>query len=115
MQVSKRAGTVLDIDDFKQGNSHGPNSMRVFESGAHRVDLWTIEAGQSLPMRSHRGSECIMVIMGGMGEYVDDGGRRSVVDDGMMMVVPPDTKYGFNNTGNGPLVVLSIRGPGPFD
>lgn len=101
---------IFDLDDFRQGR-HDVNKVAVFSSAHHLASLWTVREGSTLPMEKHDNSECIMLIMGGMGEYCDADGDTTELDADMMVVVPPDRPHEIRNTGIGPLVVLTIEGP----
>jgi quercetin dioxygenase-like cupin family protein len=46
----------------------------------HKVDLWTIQAGQAIPLHMHSDSECIMIVMAGQGEYrIHPAGRTKIL------------------------------------
>ncbi|MCD1294508.1 hypothetical protein CUJ83_05775 [Methanocella sp. CWC-04] len=113
--LKEEAKRVFDLDDYRQGKKLTPNEVPVYESKDHRIRLWTVMMGQTLPFHKHTDSECIMIVMGGMGEYRSAENEPLMVDEGMMMVSPPGRSHGIKNVGNSPLVVLTIEGPGKFD
>lgn len=107
---------VFDLDDYRRGLRLRANEAEVFTSDHHKVNVWTVQAGQAIPLHMHANSECIMIVMSGMGEYrMGDENNTYSVDEGMMMVAPPHTPHEIKNIGSGPLVLLTVEGPGPFD
>jgi mannose-6-phosphate isomerase-like protein (cupin superfamily) len=105
---------VRDLDDFRHGAAEGPHESEVAQTPHHRVNLWTVLEGQSIPAHRHTNSECIMVVMDGEGEY-RHGDRAVALGKYMMTAVPPGAPHAIRNTGTAPLVVLTIEGPGWFD
>lgn len=115
-EMNTSTSMTVDLDDYRQGKDGKANQVPVYSSPDHRVSMWTAEPGYDIPLRAHSRSECIMVIMGGMGEFRSgERAEMKTVDEGMMMVARPEVRYSLKNIGPDPLVVLMIEGPGPFD
>jgi mannose-6-phosphate isomerase-like protein (cupin superfamily) len=110
----EKAPVVYDLDDYRRGLRDSPGDARVTITPYHRVDLWTIPAGQTVPLHTHTRSECVMIVMAGQGEYNCEGRSYDLKKDSLT-VVPSGSAHGIRNTNPEPLVVLTIEGPGPFD
>lgn len=105
---------VFDLDDYRRGLRNRPNDTQITITPHHRVNLWTIQAGQAVSPHMHENSECVVIVLAGQGEYQLDDQSRNISKD-MMAVTPPGKAHGFRNTNVEPLVVLTIEGPGSFD
>ena len=96
------------------GLRNRPNDTEITITPHHKIDLWTIQAGQAVPLHMHTNSECVMLVLAGQGEY-RQGDRSYDISKDMMTVVPPGKAHGIRNTNTEPLVLLTIEGPGSFD
>ena len=61
--------------------------------------------GNTLPRQGDADAERILIVMGGMGKYTSAGVPK-VVDEGMMVVMPPGVTYDIQNVDISPFVVL---------
>ena len=105
---------VFNLDDYRRGLPDRPNDAEITISRRHKVDLWTIQGGQSVPLHRHTNSECILIVLSGQGVYRLDGQAYDVKKDSMA-VAPPGKPHGITNNNSDPLVVLTVEGPGSFD
>jgi mannose-6-phosphate isomerase-like protein (cupin superfamily) len=105
---------VYDLDDYRHGTVERPADREVVTTADHKVNLWTLMPGQTTPLHAHPQSECLLIVMAGRGEY-RPGGRSMEMTGGMMATTPPGVDHCIENTGSSPLVVVTVRGPGPFD
>jgi mannose-6-phosphate isomerase-like protein (cupin superfamily) len=112
--TKEKPPVVYDLDDYRRGLRNRANETEITITDLHKMNLWTIQAGQAVPLHMHTNSECIMIVLAGQGEY-RQGDRSFDVKKDAMTVAPPGTAHGFRNTNIEPLVVLTIEGPGPFD
>jgi mannose-6-phosphate isomerase-like protein (cupin superfamily) len=112
--TKEKPPVVYDLDDYRHGLRDRPGDARVTITPYHRVDLWTIPAGQTVPLHTHTRSECVMIVMAGQGEY-SRGDQSYDLKKDSLTVVPSGSAHGIRNTNPEPLVVLTIEGPGPFD
>jgi mannose-6-phosphate isomerase-like protein (cupin superfamily) len=99
---------VYDLDTFRRGRD-GVNSAEVHSSPYTTVTMWTVLEGNTLPLRGDADAERILIVMAGMGKYTS-AGVQNVVDEGMMVVMPPGITYDIRNVDISPLVVLVIEG-----
>ena len=112
--AKEKPPVVLDLDDYRGGERDRPHQAVVAHTPEHKVDLWTIQTGQGIPLHLHTDSECILIVLAGHGKYTEANGSYDLSKD-MMTVVPPGTAHGIRNSNSEPLIVLTIEGPGPFD
>jgi mannose-6-phosphate isomerase-like protein (cupin superfamily) len=112
--TKEKPPVVYELDDYRRGLRNRPNDAEVAITSHHKVDLWTIQAGQMVPLHTHSRSECVLIVMAGQGEYQREGQSCEMTKD-TMTIVPPGSAHGIRNTNTEPLVVLTIEGPGPFD
>jgi quercetin dioxygenase-like cupin family protein len=105
---------IYDLDDYRRGLRDRPNDAEVTITPDHRVNLWTIQAGQSVPLHEHSSSECVLIVMAGQGEY-QQGNKSYDLKKEMLAVAPPGAAHALRNKNSEPFVVLTIEGPGPFD
>lgn len=111
--TKEKPPVVYDLDDYRRGLRDRPNDVEVAITPEHKVNLWTIQAGQTVPMHSHANSECVIITMAGQGEYRQGDGSYDI-KKGTMTVAPPGEAHGFWNNNSEPLVLLTIEGPGPL-
>jgi mannose-6-phosphate isomerase-like protein (cupin superfamily) len=115
IKITREKPPVLyDLDDYRRGLRNRPNDAEVTITPHHRVNLWTIQAGQAVPLHEHSSSECVLIVMAGRGEY-RQGNQSYDLKKEMLAVAPPGTVHSLRNTNSEPLIVLTIEGPGPFD
>jgi quercetin dioxygenase-like cupin family protein len=115
IKITREKPPVLyDLDDYRRGLPDRPNDAEVTITPDHRVNLWTIQAGQSVPLHEHSCSECVLIVMAGQGEYRQENRSYDLKKD-MVAIAPPGSSHGLRNTNSDPFVVLTIEGPGPFD
>lgn len=112
--IKEKPPVVYDLDDFRRGLRNRPNEAEVTITQHHRINLWTIQAGQTVPLHEHSNSECIIIVLAGQGEYRRGDQRYDIKKDNLT-IVPPGTAHGIRNTNTEPLVLLTIEGPGSFD
>jgi Cupin domain. len=74
--TNEKPPVVYDLDDFRHGLGNWPNDARVAVTPHHKVSLWTIQAGKTVPLHTHSDSECVIIVMAGQGEYM--WGNRTV-------------------------------------
>ena len=112
--TKEESPVVYDLDDYRRGRREQPGQARITMTPDHKLDLWTIQAGQALPLHVHSDSECLMIVLAGQGEYRQEGRSWALKKD-MLAVAPPGAAHGIVNASSDPLIVLTIEGPGPFD
>ncbi|HEY3273810.1 MAG TPA: cupin domain-containing protein [Methanocella sp.] len=112
--TKEKPPVVYDLDDYRHGLRDRANDTEITITDRHRMNLWTIQAGQAVPLHMHTNSECIVIVLAGQGEY-RQGDRSFDMKKDTMTVASPGTAHGFRNTNTDPLVVLTIEGPGTFD
>jgi mannose-6-phosphate isomerase-like protein (cupin superfamily) len=105
---------VYDLDDYRQSLVNRPNDAEVTITRNHKVDLWTILGGQTVPLHMHSSSECLLIVLSGHGEY-QLGDHKYDIKKDMMAVAPPATPHAIINNNSDALVVLTVEAPGPFD
>jgi mannose-6-phosphate isomerase-like protein (cupin superfamily) len=112
--TKEKSSVVFDLDDYRHGLRDRPNDSGITITPYHKIDLWTIQAGQAIQPHMHANSECVIIVLAGQGEY-RQGDRSCDISKDMMAVTPPGKAHGIRNTNTEPLVVLTIEGPGSFD
>jgi len=112
--IGEKPPVVFELDDYRRGLRDGPGDTEITITPYHKVDLWTVQAGQAVPLHMHTNSECIMIVLAGRGEY-RRGDRSCDLKKDTMTIAPPGKAHGIRNTNAEPLVVLIIEGPAPFD
>ncbi len=112
--TKEKPPVVYDLDDYRRGLRNRANDTEITITDQHRMNLWTIQAGQTVPLHMHTNSECIVIVLAGQGEY-RQGDRSFDMKKETMTITSPGTAHGFKNTNTDPLVVLTIEGPGSFD
>lgn len=112
--VKEKPPVVYNLDDYRRGLRNRANETEITITDGHRVNLWTIQAGQAVPQHMHTSSECIMIVLAGKGVY-RQADRSFDVKKDSMAIAPPGAAHGFWNNNVEPLVVLTIQGPGSFD
>jgi mannose-6-phosphate isomerase-like protein (cupin superfamily) len=105
---------VYNLDDYRQGLPDRPNDAEVTITRNQKVDLWTVQGGQTVPMHMHTNSECLLIVLAGHGEY-QLGHQKFDIRKDMMAIAPPATPHAVINNNSDPLVVLTVEAPGPFD
>jgi len=70
------------------------------------IRVFTLEVGGHTPHHVHA-SEHLNYILQGSGEVMD-GDTPRAISAGDYVLVPPDQKHQYRNTGNGPLVFMCI-------
>ncbi|OPY29469.1 MAG: Cupin domain protein [Methanocella sp. PtaU1.Bin125] len=112
--IKEKPPVVYDLDDYRHGLRNRPNDTQITITPHHKVDLWTIQAGQTVSPHMHENSECIVIVLAGRGNYMRGDQSREIAKE-MMAVTPPGQAHSFRNTNAEPLVLVTIEGPGPFD
>ena len=112
--IKEKPPVVYDLDDFRRGLENRPNDVEVAMTKNHKVDLWTIRGGQTVPLHSHSTSECLLLVLAGHGVY-QLGDRQYEIRKEMMAIAPPATPHAIINNNSDALVVLTVEAPAPFD
>lgn len=112
--TKEKPPVVYDLDDYRRGLRDRANDTEVTITDQHRMNLWTIQAGQTVPLHMHTNSECIIIVLAGQGEY-RRGDESFDMKKDTLTVASPGAAHGFRNTNTDPLIVLTIEGPGRFD
>jgi len=105
---------VYDLDDYRRGLRDRPNDAEIAITPHHKIDLWTIQAGQTVPMHVHSSAEHVVIVMAGSGEC-RLGNQDFELKKGQMTIVPPGMPHRIRNANSDPLVLLTVAGPGPYD
>ena len=105
-----RVPIVLDMDDYRQGHFSGASDSPMVETEHHKIELWTVLPEQTIPVHVHGGSECILIVISGLGRFELDN-RAFDLKKGMVAITPPGTDHSVHNPGPDPLTVVSILGP----
>ncbi|WP_052309961.1 cupin domain-containing protein [Methanocella arvoryzae] len=105
---------VHNVDDYRRGLRNRPNESTIEVTAQHKVDLWTIMPGLTMPEHLHPGSECVLLVIDGRGD-ITIAGQTSDLKKGSLTIIPPHAHHSVRNTGPDPLVILTTQGPGPFE
>ena len=104
---------VFDLDDLK----FSPTAA-LFEGGPNAglgISVFVVRTppGNGVELHAHPYSETFVLLEG--------GGRWTAGDEVVelrpshLLVVPPETPHGFRNTGDEPLLVVSVHESGTLD
>lgn len=97
---------------FQPTNDGEPIRSVVTESANAVVVAWYIQPGQEIPAHVHPHGQDTWTILAGQGEYyLDRSGSTQSIETGDVVVAPIGSVHGVFNSGNEPLVFISIVSP----
>lgn len=103
---------IFRSSEFFQPTDGEPIRSVVTESQAAVVVAWHIEPGQEIPAHIHPHGQDTWTILSGQGEYyLDKAGMTKPIVAGDIVVAHPEFVHGVFNSGDQPLVFISVVSP----
>lgn len=96
----------------------GPQASRqvLFADEYMMTSVWNLAPGEEIIPHQHPGSDDIWVVLEGEGEYwMEKDAPPCRIKEGMVALAPARHAHGVRNTGEGPLVFISVSAPQPLD
>jgi quercetin dioxygenase-like cupin family protein len=104
---------VFQSDKFFQPTDGEPVRSVVTESPDAVVVAWSLKPGQEIAAHVHPNGQDTWTILSGSGDYyLDASGARQSIAVGDVVVAPIGAVHGVLNSGDGPLVFISVVSPG---
>jgi quercetin dioxygenase-like cupin family protein len=104
---------IFDTAKFFQPSEGEPIRSVITESEHAIVVAWDIQPGQTLPAHIHPYGQDIWTILRGQGEYyLDQAGTTQLITAGDVVIAPIGCVHGVYNSGETPLVFISVVAPG---
>lgn len=103
---------VFESSKYFQPSDKEPIRSVITESSDAIVVAWYVKPGQRLASHIHPHGEDIWTILSGRGEYYQDQTGTSVpIGPGDVVVARAGEIHGAMNTGNEPLIFVSVISP----
>lgn len=103
---------VFRITDHLQPADGEPIRSVVTETAMAVVVAWTVKPGQKISTHVHPAGQDTWTILSGCGDYVlDASGSARAIGPGDVAVAPAGSPHGVVNTGDAPLVFVSVVCP----
>jgi quercetin dioxygenase-like cupin family protein len=103
---------IFSSEAFFQPSEGEPIRSVVTESPDAVVVAWYIQPGQEIAAHIHPQGQDTWTILSGQGEYyLDKMGNRWLIRSGDVVVAPVGHVHGVLNTGEQPLVFISVVSP----
>lgn len=112
METPISSQRLFRIADFLQPADGEPIRSVITESADAAVVAWCVLPGQSIAAHVHPDGQDTWTILSGYGEYRLDGHGASIpIARGDVLVAHRREVHGVRNTGQEPLVFLSVVSP----
>ena len=103
---------VFRIDSFLQPSDGEPVRSIVAESAHATIVAWFVKPGQRILPHRHPHGQDTWTVLDGAGAYqVDEAGNTVPVTAGDVVVAHAGSVHGVLNTGNKPLIFISVVCP----
>lgn len=103
---------VFDIAEFLQSSEDEPIRSIVRESPHATIIAWTVAPGQRIALHTHPQGQDTWTVISGAGDYqTDDAGGVQSIRAGHVVVATAGQVHGVLNSGNVPLVFVSVVCP----
>jgi mannose-6-phosphate isomerase-like protein (cupin superfamily) len=80
------------------------------------ASVWSLGPGEEIFPHHHPGSDDLWVVLKGEGEYwLEKDNPPCKIKEGMVALAPALHTHGVRNTGEGPLVFVSVTAPQPLE
>mgnify|MGYP000198941256 CR=1 FL=1 len=108
-KTKMNATRIFSSADFLQPSDGEPVRSVVTESVHATVVAWYVKPGQAIGAHLHPHGQDTWTILAGEGAYVlDDAGTTTAIAAGDVVVAPIGCVHGVLNTGELPLVFISV-------
>lgn len=103
---------IFNSANFLQPTDGEPIRSVVTESQEAVIVAWTIQPGQTIPAHIHPQGQDTWTILAGKGEYcLDTAGTMKSIAAGDVVIAHNGCVHGVHNTGDEPLVFISVVSP----
>jgi quercetin dioxygenase-like cupin family protein len=103
---------IFPSQAFFQPGEGEPIRSVVSESPEAVVVAWYIQPGQEIAAHIHPQGQDTWTILSGQGDYyLDTAGNRTPIQSGDIVVAPTGCVHGVINTGDKPLMFISVVSP----
>lgn len=103
---------IFNSAEFFQPTDGEPIRSVITESPEATVVAWYIQPGQEIAAHIHPQGQDNWTILSGTGEYyLDAAGARQTIAKGDVVIAPVGAVHGVLNSGDEPLVFISIVTP----
>ncbi|MBW4550287.1 MAG: cupin domain-containing protein [Aphanocapsa sp. GSE-SYN-MK-11-07L] len=103
---------IFSSSEFFQPTDGEPIRSVVTESQDAVVVAWYVKSGQEIPAHIHPHGQDTWTILSGQGEYyLDKAGSTKPIASGDIVVAPSESVHGVFNSGDQPLVFISVVSP----
>lgn len=103
---------IFNSSDFFQPTNGEPIRSIITESKDAVVVVWYIKPSQTIPAHIHPNGQDTWTVLAGEGEYyLDQAGKTKPIVAGDVVVAPIGSVHGVLNSGNEPLVFISVVSP----
>lgn len=103
---------VFDIAEFLQSSEDEPIRSIVRESPHATIIAWTVAPGQRIALHTHPQGQDTWTVISGAGDYqTDDAGGVQSIRAGHVVIATAGQVHGVLNSGNVPLVFVSVVCP----
>jgi len=103
---------IFNSSEFFQPTDGEPIRSVITESNNAVVVVWYIKPGQTIPAHIHPNGQDTWTILTGHGEYyLDQAGTTRAIAAGDVVIAPTGCVHGVVNTGDEPLVFISVVAP----
>lgn len=103
---------IFKSSDFLQSNADEPIRSVITESKESAVIAWHINPRQKIRVHLHPHGQDTWIIQSGMGEYqLDKAGATKSIKAGDVVIAHAGETHGVLNTGNAPLIFISVVSP----
>lgn len=103
---------VFDIAEFLQSSEDEPIRSIVRESPHATIIAWTVAPGQRIALHTHPQGQDTWTVISGAGDYqTDDAGGVQSIRAGDVVVAMDGQVHGVLNSGDVPLVFVSVVCP----
>lgn len=103
---------VFDIAEFLQSSEDEPIRSIVRESPHATIIAWNVAPGQRIALHTHPQGQDTWTVISGAGDYqTDDAGGVQSIRAGHVVIATAGQVHGVLNSGNVPLVFVSVVCP----
>jgi quercetin dioxygenase-like cupin family protein len=103
---------IYKSSEFLKSNTGEPIRSVITESKDSAVIAWHVNPGQKISAHLHPHGQDTWVIQSGTGEYqLDKAGATKRIESGDVVVAHAGETHGVLNTGNEPLIFISVVSP----
>lgn len=103
---------IFPSAEFLQPTDGDPLRSVVTESAEAVVVAWHLKPGQAIAAHIHPHGQDTWTILSGKGDYyLDAAGARQAIVSGDVVIAPMGSVHGVLNTGEQPLIFISVVSP----